>query len=415
MSEQVTKKQLKTGLIGEHLSHSFSPQIHAALGSYEYRLIELAPSEVGNFLTTGEFDALNVTIPYKQDVIPYLARLSDTARRIGAVNTIVREADGTLSGYNTDYDGLSDMILELGVPLADKKVLVLGSGGASKTAVAVATDMGASAVVVISRNGKDNYGNLERHADASIIINTTPVGMYPHNGKAPLSLDNFPRLEAIFDLIYNPARTALLLDAEARGIPYQNGLLMLVSQARRASELFRGITISREVSKRITANMARDAENIILIGMPGCGKSTLGKLLAKELGRPFVDADEALVKAVGTPIPEIFKNEGETGFRAHETETLAALCKEKGQVIATGGGCVTVAANYPLLHQNGRIVFLDITPEGLDIEGRPLSQSRSPEVLYRERLPLYRKFADITVPITRDIEENMKRIKEALK
>ncbi len=415
MSQNATKKQLKVGLIGEHLSHSYSPQIHAALGSYEYGLIELPPHEVGNFLTTGEFDALNVTIPYKKDVIPYLARLSDTARRIGAVNTIVREADGSLSGYNTDYDGLFDMILDLGVSFCGKKVLVLGSGGASKTAVAVATDMGACAVVVISRNGENNYENLEKHADAAVIINTTPVGMYPNNGKAPLSLDRFSRLEAVFDLIYNPACTALMQEAQARGIKVQNGLLMLVSQARRAAELFTRKTIAREASKRIAEKLARDTENIILIGMPGCGKSTLGRLLASELGRPFADADEALVTDAGRPIPEIFKSEGEAGFRARESEALARLCRERGQVIATGGGCVTVAANYPLLHQNGRIVFLDIKPEGLSCEGRPLSLSRSPEALYRERLPLYRKFADVTVPITRNVEENIKRIREALK
>ena len=407
-------KKLQTGLIGAHLSHSFSPEIHAALADYEYRLFELAKDELGEFLTKGTFDALNVTIPYKKDVIPYLARLSDAAARIGAVNTIVREQDGTLTGYNTDYDGLFDMISDLGVSLTGKKVLVLGSGGASRTAVTVASDMGAS-VVVISRNGEDHYGNLEKHSDARIIINTTPVGMYPENGVAPLSLVHFPRLEAVFDLIYNPARTALLQDAEARGIPCRNGLLMLVSQARRAAELFTGTKIPHTVSKKITADMARNAENIVLIGMPGCGKSTLGKLLAKALGRQFVDADTVLLEQAGMPIPEIFKKEGEAGFRARESAVLMALGREKGQVIATGGGCVTVAANYPLLHQNGKILFLDIAPQGLSCEGRPLSSARSPEVLYRERLPLYRKFADITVPITRDTEENLKRIKEALK
>lgn len=410
----MSDKTLRAGLIGAHLSHSYSPEIHAALADYDYRLIELEPNELASFLQSNDFDALNVTIPYKQDVIPHLTRLSDTATRIGAVNTIVRETDGSLTGYNTDYDGLKDMIESLDVPLVGKKVLVLGSGGASKTAVIVAKDMGAASVVTISRNGDNNYQNLQKHADAAVIINATPVGMYPHTGISPLSLADFPRLEAVFDLIYNPARTALLLEAQERGIPYQNGLLMLVSQARRASELFQRTTIPHELSKAITAQMARDAENIVLVGMPGCGKSTLGKLLARELNRRFVDADEELVKAAGKPIPEIFREEGEVGFRARETETLAALGREKGQVIATGGGCVTVAANYRHLHQNGRIVFLDIPPTGLSVEGRPLSQSRSPEALYNERLPLYRKFADVTVPITRDIKENLRKIKEAL-
>lgn len=409
------KKQLRAGLIGSHLSHSFSPQIHAALADYEYRLFELEASELGIFLTKHDFDALNVTAPYKKDVIPYLARLSDAAARIGAVNTIVREQDGSLSGYNTDYDGLTDLIHDLGVPFANKKVLVLGSGGASRTAVTVATDMGAGAVVVISRSGEDHYGNLEKHRDAAIIINTTPVGMYPHNGEAPLSLSHFPRLEAVIDVIYNPARTALLQEAQARGIPCRNGLLMLVSQARRAAELFLQTTLPATLSQKIAADMARKAENIILIGMPGCGKTTLGKLLAKELGRTFADADALLEKEAGLTIPEIFQREGEAGFRAREAAVLKKLGCEKGQVIATGGGCVTVAENYPSLHQNGRILFLDCDPKGLPTEGRPLSSARSPEILYRERLPLYQKFADITVGVTRDVEENLKRIKEALK
>ena len=346
--------------------------------------------------------------------MPYLSKISDTATRIGAVNTIVRQADGSLFGYNTDYDGLSDLVDSLDVSLAGKKVLILGSGGASKTAVALATDRGAN-VVVISRRGEDNYENLARHADARVIINTTPVGMYPNNGETPLSLNAFPQLETVFDLIYNPARTALLLEAEQLGIKHANGLLMLVSQARRAAELFLDVEIPRDISTKITADMARDAENIVLIGMPGCGKTTLGKLLATALGKTFVDADEALVKAAGKPIPEIFAEEGEVGFRRRETEVLRALGKEKGQVIATGGGAVTVAQNYPLLHQNGKIVFLDIPPEGLSVAGRPLSQARSPEVLYHERLPLYRKFADLAVAITRDVDDNLKRIKEALK
>ena len=397
------------------MSHSFSPQIHAALADYEYRLIELEKSELGDFLTGHAFDALNVTAPYKKDVIPYLTRLSDTAARIGAVNTIVREQDGSLTGYNTDYEGLTDLIMDLGVPLADKKVLVLGSGGASRTALTVATDMGAKAVIVISRSGEDHYGNLDNHSDAAIIINTTPVGMYPHTNKAPLSLSHFPQLEAVIDVIYNPARTALLQDAEARGIPCRNGLLMLVSQARRAAELFLGTTVSRTLSEKIATDIAKETENIVLIGMPGCGKSTLGKLLAKSLGRTFVDADDALVKEAGLPIPEIFRQEGEAGFRERESKILEALGRETGQVIATGGGCVTVPKNYFSLHQNGKILFLDIDPKGLPTDGRPLSSARSPEVLYRERLPLYKKFADITVTVTRDINENLKRIKEALK
>lgn len=414
------QKTLKTGLIGAHLGHSYSPRIHKALGDDDYRLIELSAEALGDFLQNGDFDAVNVTIPYKKDVIPYLAHVSSEAARIGAVNTIVRGADGKLYGYNTDYDGMREMIDAMGISMQGKKVLVLGSGGASRTAVTVSRDMGALAVVVISRSGEDNYQNLDRHADADVIINTTPVGMYPNNGEAPLSLDIFKHLEAVLDLIYNPARTALLMDAEARGIPCCNGLLMLVSQARRARELFTGRSIERSVSAKITRELEKEAENIVLIGMPGCGKSTLGKRLAADLGREFVDADAEIVAEAGCTIPEIFEAEGEVGFRRRESAVLARLGKEKGLVIATGGGAVTVPENQPLLRQNGRLVFLDVAPENLSTKGRPLSAARTPEVIYRERLPLYRKFASVTVPLVRsackeaDIEKNLENIKEAL-
>ena len=402
------------GLLGEKLGHSFSPRIHAALADYPYELIELEESQVGAFLKNGGYDALNVTIPYKKTVMPFLDEITPTAQRIGAVNTVVRRPDGTLLGHNTDYDGFADLVRALGVSLEGKKVLVLGSGGASRTAVTVAADMGARAVVVISRSGEDNYDNLERHADAEIIINATPVGMYPKNGVAPLSLAKFPALEGVLDMIYNPARTELLLEAEALGIPHKNGLLMLVSQARRAAEAFLGQSIADAEVERITREIARDTENIILVGMPGCGKSTLGQLIATQLGRPLVDCDAEIVKAAGKPIPQIFAEEGEESFRAIETAVLAELCKQSGLVIATGGGVVTRERNFPLMHQNGRVLFLDIAPDELPTDGRPLSQARTPAVLYAERLPLYRRAADDIIPITRNIEENMQKILEVL-
>ncbi len=400
-------------LIGEHLSHSFSPAIHKELGDYSYKLKELPPTALADFLKDRQFDALYVTIPYKQAVIPHLDALDAVAARIGAVNTVICR-DGKLFGYNTDYDGLAAMIDSLGVSLAGKKVLVLGSGGASHTATALAADRGAADVVVISRNGENNYQNLEKHRDAKILINATPVGMYPQNGKAPLALSKLPQLEAVFDLIYNPARTALLLEAEALGIPHRNGLLMLVAQAHRAAELFLGKALPKDIIPKITNALAAQTENIILIGMPGCGKTTLGKALAALLGRPFFDADAEIEKQAGRSIPDIFKNEGEAAFRRLETEALRTLCRESGSVIATGGGTVTVAENYPLLHQNGKIIFLDTPPAGLSVAGRPLSATRSPETLYRERLPLYRRFADVTLPITRNIEDNLNRLKEIL-
>ena len=407
-------KELRIRLIGEHLSHSYSRSIHAALADYDYELQELKRSEVEAYLREADFDGLNVTAPYKQTVIPTLTRLSDTAARIGAVNTVVKEENGDLVGYNTDYEGLWELVNDLGVPPKGKKALVLGSGGASRTAVAVLGDMGAKPVV-ISREGEHNYSNLENHADAALIVNATPVGMYPNNGAAPLSLARFERLEGVIDLIYNPSRTALLLEAEARGIPCRNGLLMLAAQARRAAELFTGKKIEKTKSKEIAEALSRRVQNIVLIGMPGCGKTTLGKILAEDLGRTFADSDAVIEAHANMPIPDIFGAEGEAGFRARESAVLRDLGREKGLVIATGGGCVTVAKNYPYLHQNAKIVFLDAAPEGLSTEGRPLSAARSPEVLYRERLPLYRQFADVSVKITRDVAQNIQSIKEALK
>lgn len=405
---------IRAGLIGGKLGHSFSPQIHAELADYPYDLIELEESAVGDFLQNGGYDALNVTIPYKKTVIPFLARISDEAKRIGAVNTVVRDENGALVGHNTDYAGFSDLVRSLGVRLAGKKVLVLGSGGASRTAVTVAADAGAREVVVVSRSGENNYENIDRHVDAEILVNATPVGMYPNNGVSPLDLEALPRLEAVFDMIYNPARTKLLQDAAARGIPNANGLLMLVSQARRAAEIFLSKEIPDSEVTRITQKIAEQMQNIVLVGMPGCGKSTLGKLLAAETGRRFVDLDEELVKRAGCPIPEIFANEGEDGFRARESAVVAEICRESGLVIATGGGVVTRAENLPHMSQNGRVIFLDIPPDGLPVTGRPLSQSKTPTVLYRERLPLYQKAADVVLPITRDVEENMKKLREIL-
>ena len=410
----ITDTKIRAGLLGAKLSHSFSPQIHAELADYPYDLVELSENEIEPLLKSGKYDALNVTIPYKKTVMPYLASISAEAKRIGAVNTVVRGADGGWIGHNTDYAGFSDLVRSLGVCLTDKKVLVLGSGGASRTAVTVAEDQGARAVVVISRGGEDNYENIDRHADAEILINATPVGMYPRNGETPLSLDALPRLEAVFDMIYNPAKTKLLQDAEARHIPHANGLLMLVSQARRAAEIFLDAKIADEEVTRITNKIAKQMQNVVLIGMPGCGKSTLGKLLAAEMGRKFVDLDEEIVKRAGRPIPEIFATEGEEAFRALETEVPADICRESSLVIATGGGVVTHERNLPLLSQNGRVVFLDIPPAGLSTEGRPLSQKKSPEVLYAERLPLYKKAADVILPITRSVEENMQKLREAL-
>ena len=383
---------MKCGLLGQKLGHSYSPQIHSQLASYEYSLFEREPQELEEFLNSEEFDGINVTIPYKKAVIPYLSELSPIASRLGAVNTVVRR-DGRLIGHNTDYFGFQSMVKQSSLEVQGKKVLVLGSGGASNTAVAVLEELGAK-VVVISRSGENHYGNLHLHADAAVIVNATPVGMYPNVGVSPVDLDLFPRLEGVLDIVYNPARTQLLLDAEKRGIVAMNGLWMLVAQAKESAEWFTGTSISNEVITKIHHSLRHQMENIILIGMPGSGKTTVGKLLAGRLGKEFVDADAAIVEKAGISIPEIFAQQGETGFRRLETQVLAELGKRSGLVIATGGGCVTQEENYPLLHQNGTIFCLDRDVSSLPTDGRPLSQAGKLAEMYRIRKPLYDRFAD---------------------
>ena len=385
---------MKCGLLGRKLGPSYSPQIHAYLGDYSYELFEKEPEQIGDFLQNGDFTAINVTIPYKKDVIPYCAELSETARRIGAVNTIVRRPDGSLIGHNTDYFGFISTVERTGLKPAGKKALVIGSGGVSKPAIAALEEIGAD-VVVISH--KENIPeNLAKHSDAAILVNATPVGMYPNVGASPVDLDLFPHLEGVLELIYNPARTQLMLDAEQRGLVTANGLWMLVAQAKEASEWFTGSTISDSVIAPIHRQLRSQMENIILIGMPGSGKSTVGSLLAQQLGHRFVDADAEIVAATGMPIPEIFAQSGEAGFRLIETQVLKELGKQSGLVIATGGGCVTRERNYPLLHQNGTIFCLTRDLDKLPTSGRPLSQKGSLEEMYRVRKPMYERFADFT-------------------
>ena len=393
---------MKTGLLGRRLGHSYSPQIHAYLGDYRYDLFEREPEDVEDFLKNGDFTAINVTIPYKKTVMPY-CRLTETARYMGSVNTIVRQPDGTLLGHNTDYFGFTSMVHKSGLDVREKKCLVLGSGGASVTAVAVLKEMGAN-VVVISRSGENNYGNLHRHADTAVICNCTPVGMYPHNGVSPVDLDLFPKLEGVLDMIYNPARTKLLMDAEARGLIAENGLWMLVAQAKEAAEWFLKEKLPDSLIGYVYDKMRRQMENIILIGMPGCGKTTVGRLLAEKLGKTFVDADEELVRTYGTDIPSIFAAEGEAGFRKKESAVLEDLGKRAGLVIATGGGCVTRPENYPLLHQNGTIFWIQRDLNLLPSDGRPLSQITKMEDMFQARKPLYEAFADYQTDNNRTAE-----------
>lgn len=404
---------MQCGLLGRKLGHSYSPQIHGLLGSYDYKLFEKEPEDVGDFLKNGDFTGVNVTIPYKKDVIPYLSQLSPVAKRLGAVNTIVRRQDGSLIGHNTDYFGFQYLVERSGLTVSGKKVLVLGSGGASNTAVAVLRELGAQ-VVIISRSGENNYHNLHLHQDASVIVNTTPVGMYPNTGVSPIDLNLFPQLEGVLDVVYNPARTQILLDAEKRGLVAMNGLWMLVAQAKESAEWFTGSAIDQNKIPEIHGCLRRQMENIVLIGMPGCGKSTIGRLLAQETGKQFVDADEALEARLGRKITDIIPQDGEAAFRRMESDTLSELGKQSGLVIATGGGCVTQQRNYPLLHQNGTIFFLTRQLHKLATEGRPLSQPGKMQQMYAQRLPLYREFADGEISNDGPVEETLRTIRSAL-
>ena len=400
---------MKCGLLGRKLGHSYSPQIHAMLGSYSYALFEKEPEEIEAFLKCGDWAGINVTVPYKKSVIPYLDELTPTAEKLGAVNVIVRR-NGRLIGHNTDFFGFQTMLNASKLDISGKKALVLGSGGASNTVCAVLNDAGAE-VVIISRSGENNYTNLHLHKDAALIVNTTPVGMYPNTGIAPVDLEQFPNLQGVLDVVYNPARTKLLLDAEKNtNLVCANGLLMLVAQAKEAAEWFTDASISDDVIEPILHTLENQMQNIILIGMPGCGKTTIGKLLAESTGKAFVDSDEQIVALAGKSIPEIFADDGEAVFRDWETTALAQLAKQSGLVIATGGGCVTRECNYSLLHQNGRIFWLQRDLNLLPVDGRPLSQANKLEVLYKIRKPMYEAFADHTVSNRNDPDCTVRQI-----
>ena len=402
------------GLLGRTLRHSYSPQIHALLGDYEYRLFEVEPQDLEAFLKKREFGGINVTIPYKKDVLPYLSGISDNAKRIGAVNTIIVKEDGGLYGDNTDYDGFLCLVQKSGFQVKGKKALVLGTGGASLPISAVLSDLGAREVVFISRSGENNYQNLSRHADTDLIVNTTPVGMYPNNLKAPLSLSEFPNLSGVLDIVYNPQKTKLILDAERLGIPAYSGLLMLVAQGKRAAELFLGHDIPDSETDRIFKKLSTEMQNIVLVGMPGCGKTTVGKALAEQLNRPFFDADEEILKQTGKSAEAWIEACGEAVFRQKETEVLESLCKQSGTVIATGGGAVTVLENADILRQNSIVFFINRDVSALPVEGRPLSKATALSEMYEVRLPLYRGVCDYEIAADGSVEAVVRRILEEL-
>lgn len=412
---------MKFGLLGEHLKHSYSPRIHQELHGEEYRLYEVAPEQVETFLKTTDLDGMNVTIPYKQTVMPYCVWVSDIARRIGCVNTLVRKSDGW-HGYNTDYDGFCYMMKEGGINPAGKKALIQGSGGASLTARTALKDLGATEIVIMSRRSwdkqdihYDTYDHLALHTDSQIIINTTPVGMYPKNGEKLLNLEMFSQCEGVADVIYNPARTALLLEAEALGIPHIGGLGMLTAQARRSGELWLGREIPDRKVKDIQKKLEKDMQNIVLIGMPGCGKTSIGRALQKATGRKLIDTDEHVESMTGESVPDLITGRGEEAFRLQETKVITEAGKESGYIIATGGGCITKERNYSLLHQNSIIVWIRRDLNLLSKNGRPLSQTTSLETMYASRKDLYARFADITIDNDKTVEEAAERILKLLK
>ena len=383
------------GLLGRKLGHSWSPAIHAELGCGDYQLYELEPEELKAALSRPDIGGLNVTIPYKQAVMPYCDVIAPAAREIGSVNTLMRRKDGRLYAWNTDADGFCWMAARAGIDFSRRKVVILGSGGASLTAQAMARRLGAREIVVVSRSGPNHYENLHLHADADIVVNATPVGMYPRNGKAPVDLRAFPRCRGVLDLIYNPRRTALVLQAEALGIPCSDGLPMLVAQAAAAEALFQNRSFSEADCERILAKLRRSCGNIVLIGMPGCGKSTVGQALGQLTRREVVDLDSCIVRRAGCSIPELFAREGEAAFRALEHEELERAGKQTGIILVTGGGAVKDPRNYALMRQNGRIYHLELALSDLATDGRPLSQGADLSALWAEREPLYTRFRDV--------------------
>ena len=410
---------MRFGLIGEKLGHSFSKEIHEKLGRYPYELIEVPPEGLDAFMKARDFDGINVTIPYKQAVIPYLDEISPRAAAIGAVNTVVNRS-GRLWGDNTDFGGMEALIRRMGLEVRGKDVLIAGTGGTSRTAAAVAQALGASEITRMSRSGRDGaltYASAYRkHGSAAILIHTTPAGMYPDVNGCAVDLDRLPQLEGVVDVVYNPLTTRLVLDARTRGIPAENGLFMLTAQAVLAAEDFTGGELGEDVTEKIYRELCFEKRSIVLTGMPGSGKSTLGALLARRLGRTFVDTDAEIVKRAGIQIKEIFRKHGESRFRDLESEVIRELSRHGGAVIATGGGAVLRRENVDALKQNAVLVFLDRPLESLQpTDDRPLADDPSKlHALYLERRPIYLETADLTVAVTGTPEDTMNTILEKL-
>lgn len=392
------------GLLGEKLGHSFSPQIHALLDGYAYSLFETPEDRLEEFLKSGSFDGLNVTVPYKKKVIPFLDSLSELAERIGSVNTIKADETG-LHGFNTDYFGFSRMLSDAGIDVKDRRCVVLGNGGASATVQTVLHDLGAAEVAVVEHR-ENTPERIRELKSFQIVVNATPVGMYPHNGESPVDLSLFDRLLGVADIVFNPLKTALILQAESLGIPFACGLTMLVAQAKQSAEIFTGKTIPDERIREIAGILRRQCRSLVLIGMPGSGKTTVARQLAKRMHRPLIDTDREIAFRAGKPVPRIIEEDGEEAFRELETAVLRDVTKRTGAVIATGGGCVTQPRNIPLLRQNGFVIFLERPLHLLARGGRPLSAGKDAVAkLYKARLPLYLSACDLRIRNDRPPEE----------
>ena len=383
----------KCGLLGEKLGHSYSKQIHASIAPYEYNLHAVPREEAERMIKSGEFLGLNVTIPYKELAYSLCDELDDFAREAKSVNTVIWE-NGKILGFNTDVFGFISMVERAGISFAGKNVLILGSGGTSKTAQVAAKSMGATKISVCSRGGEINYDNVTSLCETEIIVNTTPVGMYPKNGVSPIELSDFPKCEGVVDVIYNPEKTRLILDAEARGIRNTSGLYMLAAQAFRASEIFQRKSLPAELIEKANDEVARAMRNIVLIGMPGSGKSTVAALLAEKLGRKAIDTDAEIEKKYGSP-RDIITEKGESEFRRIETEILAEVARESGLIIATGGGIVEREENRALLSQNGKVYLIMRELSSLATDGRPLSTDVA--ALFERRREKYLRFSDAKI------------------
>ena len=395
---------MEYGLIGEHLPHSFSKEIHEQLANYTYELHELEKDELDGFMKAKEFKAINVTIPYKQDVIPYLDEISESAKAIGAVNTIVNR-DGRLYGDNTDQMGMTALIRRLGLELSGKTVLILGTGGTSHTAQYVCRKLGAAEIFTVSRSGKDGsltYDNAaERCPNAQIILNTTPAGMFPKPDAQAMDLAPFRKLEGVVDVVYNPLRTQLVRQAQSMGLPAEGGLYMLVGQAVAAVEIFLDQKLPSDALDRVFQNIYKGKETIVLTGMPGCGKSTVGRRLSKLLDRPLLELDQLIEQKSGMHPSEIIRTQGEAAFRDLESEIVAEAAQETGCIISTGGGVILREENMRRLRANGRIYFINRPLRYiLPTDDRPLSADREAlEKRFEERYPIYQATADVVIPV----------------